>query len=40
MNYISLRDRKILSNEPYEISYDDIWYMHKQNLQDIEECKK
>ncbi len=39
MNYISSKNREQLSNEPYEISINDIRYMLKQNELDKKECQ-
>lgn len=40
MNYITSRRGDTLSNEPYEISYDDIRKMYFENIKDAEECKR
>ncbi len=40
MNYISGKKRKELSNEPYEISMDDLQFMLKQNDKDKRECER
>lgn len=39
MNYITERRSRSLSNDPYEITYDDIQMMHRENLKDKMECK-
>lgn len=40
MNYITERRSQTLSNDPYEITYDDIQMMLRENLKDQMECKK
>lgn len=40
MNYITERRSRTLSNIPYEISYDDIQTMLRENLKDKMECEK
>lgn len=40
MNYLSSRERKTLSNEPYDITEDDLKEMLRQNERDKEECKR
>lgn len=40
MNYITERRSSTLSNEPYEISYEDIYQIYQQNKRDLEECKQ
>lgn len=40
MDYISSRERKTLSNEPYEISQDDIRNILRQNELDKQECRR
>ena len=40
MEYITKRRSQILSNEPYEITYDDIKQMYYANQRDAEETKR
>lgn len=40
MNYITERRSSTLSNEPYEITYEDIRKMYLENLRDEEECRR
>ena len=40
MNYISEKRSSTLSNEPYELSYDDIRQMYLQNQKEMEECRQ
>jgi len=40
MNYISERRSQTLSNDPYEITRDDIQMMYRENLKDQMECEK
>ena len=40
MEYITARRGQTLSNEPYEITYEDIRRMYNENLRDAEECRR
>jgi len=40
MDYLSTRNGQALSNEPYEMSYEDIRQFYTMNLRDLEECKR
>lgn len=40
MNYITERRSSTSSNEPFEISYEDIRQIYLQNKADMEECKR
>ena len=40
MNYFTERRSQTLTNDPYEISYEDIQMMLRENMKDQMECEK